>query len=101
MKAIISLAVLSVTILIIEGEHDKMLKPSKNFRNGSSKINVSPFLRKIRSSPDLGPEIFQEPDSKQSDDSDDEIGAKLMDDFIYFLTLKDSGMLDMCLSFRK
>ncbi|XP_061183168.1 uncharacterized protein LOC133191425 [Saccostrea echinata] len=100
MKAIFSLAVLSVTILIIDGEHDKLLKPPKNFRNGSSKINVSPLLRKIRSST-LEQELFPASDNKQSDASDDEIGAKLMDDFIYFLTLKDSGLLDMCLSFRK
>ncbi|XP_048727631.1 uncharacterized protein LOC125645821 [Ostrea edulis] len=96
MKVVLSLAVFAVVILLTEGNPNKLAKTMNSFRNNFPKQSLSPLLRKIRSSP----EIFPASDDKQIENVD-QVGDRLMEDFIYFLTLQDLGVLDRCLSFRK
>ncbi|XP_019924182.3 uncharacterized protein LOC128158521 [Crassostrea angulata] len=100
MKILFALAVFMLVILFTEGKLDKATKPVQSFRSTSSKGNLSPFLRKIRSTHGLEQELLTTSDDKQEEEVD-EVGTKLMDEFMLFLSLKETGLLDMCLSSMK
>lgn len=96
MKILFALAVFMLIILLTEGKLDKATQPAQSFRSTSSKGSLSPFLRKIRSTHGLEQELLTTSDDKQEEEVD-EVGTKLMDEFMLFLSLKETGLLDMCL----
>ncbi|XP_022286932.2 uncharacterized protein LOC111099751 [Crassostrea virginica] len=100
MNIILTSAVFTLVIFLAEGVPNKPSNTVQSVRNRYLKSGLSPLLRKIRSTHVTEPELFHSPEIKSTDEAG-EVGAKLMDEFIYFLTLKDAGLLDICLAFRK